>query len=188
VLAATLTAGWSLPAPDAAGWRSWGALDGLPESFVSSVVVDPAGTVWSIHGTSGMSRMDGYSVDTNIPAFRYARTLFWMPDGVWASDTAGLHRLREHDWEFHLPDGLKGTNPLLEATLRVFGPGRFLIVLDDLLGDGSLALLLSDHKLLLQFDPEQSEAHSRDDLERLASAVTESVRSLHSAGFRFESP
>ena len=47
-----------------------------------------------IHGTSGMSRMDGYSVDTNFPALRSPRTLYWMPDGVWALDVGGLQRLR----------------------------------------------------------------------------------------------
>lgn len=89
VLAATLTAGWSLPAQDAAGWRFWGAQDGLPESFVSSVVADRAGTLWSIHGSSGMSRMDGYSVDTNIRGLRFPRKLLWMPDGVWTLDKGG---------------------------------------------------------------------------------------------------
>ena len=43
MLAATSIAGWSLPAQDAAGWRFWGAPDGLPESFVNATTIDPAG-------------------------------------------------------------------------------------------------------------------------------------------------
>ena len=128
VLAAAFTAGGSLPAQDAQGWRSWGAKDGLPESFVNSVAADPAGTVWSIHGTSGMSRMDGYAVDANIPVLRFPRTLLWMPDGVWTLDIGGLQRLRGHDWEFHPLDELKGIDPVSAPKLRVLGPGRLLIV------------------------------------------------------------
>ena len=131
MLAAAFTAGRSLPAQDAQGWRFWGAQDGLPESYVSSITSDPAGKVWSLHGTSGMSRMDGYSVDTRIPALSFPRTLFWMADGVWALDVAGLHRLRGHDWEFYPLDELKGTDPISTPRLRVLGPERLLIVAHD---------------------------------------------------------
>jgi len=131
VLAAALTAGRSLPAQDTQGWRSWGAQDGLPESFVNSVAADPAGTVWSIHGTSGMSRMDGYSVDTTIPALRFPRTLLWMPDGVWTVDIGGLQRLRGQRWEFHPLDELTGIDPVSAPKLRALGPGRLLIVAHD---------------------------------------------------------
>jgi signal transduction histidine kinase/CheY-like chemotaxis protein len=98
---------------------------------VNSVAADPAGTVWSIHGTSGMSRMDGYAVDTDIPALRFPRALLWMPDGVWTLDIAGLQRLRGHDWEFHPLDELKGIDPVSAPKLRVLGPGRLLIVAHD---------------------------------------------------------
>jgi signal transduction histidine kinase/CheY-like chemotaxis protein len=128
VLAATLTAGWSLAAQDAQGWRSWGAQDGLPESFVSAVAMDPAGTVWSIHGTSGMSRMDGYSVDTNVPALRFPRALLQMPDGVWTLDVGGLQRLRGRAWEFHPLDELKGVDPIYPPKLRELNPAQLLIV------------------------------------------------------------
>ena len=131
MLAATLAAGWSLPAQDAAGWRFWGAQDGLPESFVSSVAADRAGTLWSIHGTSGMSRMDGYSVDTKIQALRFPRTLLWMPDGVWTLDIGGLQRLRGHDWEFHPLEELAGIDPASPPTLRAFGGAQLLIVASD---------------------------------------------------------
>jgi len=106
VLAAALAAGWSLSAQEASGWRYFSVQDGLPESFVSSIVVDPAGAVWSIHGTSGMSRMDGYTVDANIPPLRSPKTLLWMPDGLWAFDVAGLQRLQAHAWEIHPVEGL----------------------------------------------------------------------------------
>ncbi|MGA3016315.1 MAG: response regulator [Bryobacteraceae bacterium] len=128
VLAATLTAGWTVPAQDAQGWRFWDAQDGLPESFVNSVVADPAGTVWSIHGSSGMSRIDGYSVDASIPALRFPRALLWMPDGVWTVDLGGLQRLRGRDWEFHPLDELKGIDPLSPPRLRGLGPTQLLIV------------------------------------------------------------
>ncbi len=131
MLAAALTAGRSLPAQDAQGWRFWGAQDGLPESFVSGVAADPAGTVWSIHGTSGISRMDGYSVDVNIPVLRFPRTLLWMPDGVWTLDVGGLQRLRGHNWEFHPLDELNGIDPVSPPRLRALGPGRLLIVDND---------------------------------------------------------
>jgi signal transduction histidine kinase/CheY-like chemotaxis protein/streptogramin lyase len=131
VLAAALTAGRSLPAQDAPGWRFWGAQDGFPESFVSAVAADPAGTVWSIHGTSGESRMDGYSVDANIPVLRFPRTLLWMPDGVWTLDVGGLQRLRGHNWEFHPLDELRGIDPVFPPRLRVLGPGQLLIVDND---------------------------------------------------------
>lgn len=131
MLAATLTAGWSLPAQDAAGWRFWGAQDGLPESFVSSVVADRAGNLWSIHGTSGMSRMDGYAVDTKIRALRFPRTLLWMQDGVWTLDLGGLQRLRGRNWEFHPLKELKGIDPVSPPALRAFGATRFLIVDSD---------------------------------------------------------
>ena len=131
MLAATLTAGWSLPAQDAAGWRFWGAQDGLPESFVSSVVADRAGNLWSIHGTSGMSRMDGYAVDTKIRALRFPRTLLWMQDGVWTLDLGGLQRLSGRNWEFHPLKELKGIDPVSPPALRAFGATRLLIVDSD---------------------------------------------------------
>ncbi len=131
VLATTMIAGWSLPAQDAAGWRSWGAADGLPESFVNSVAADRAGTLWSIHGTSGMSRMDGYSVDTKIRALRFPRALLWMPDGVWTLDVGGLQRLRGHDWEFHPVKDLAGIDPVSPTPLRAFGAAQLLIVASD---------------------------------------------------------
>jgi len=130
-LAATVAAGGSLHAQDPQGWRFWGAPDGFPESYVSSMAVDPAGTVWSVHGTSGMSRLDGYSVDLNIPPLRFPRTLFWMRDGVWALDIAGLERLRGRDWENHPLPPLKGTDPLFAPKLRVLGQQGVLIVLKD---------------------------------------------------------
>ena len=130
-LAATLAAGGSLAAQDNAGWRYWGAEDGLPESYVSAVAVDPAGTVRMVHGTSGMSRTDGYTVDRNIPALQYARTLLWMADGLWAFDVTGLQRLRGHAWEFHPLDALKGFDPLFGPRLKVMGQGRLLAVQDD---------------------------------------------------------
>jgi signal transduction histidine kinase/ActR/RegA family two-component response regulator len=139
VLAAAFTAGRSLPAQDAQGWRFWGAQDGLPESFVSSVAADPAGTVWSIHGSSGMSRMDGYSVDASIPALRFPRTLLSMPDGVWTLDVGGLQRLRGHSWEFHRLDELNGIDPASPPRLRALGPGRLLIVDNDWLAVYDLA-------------------------------------------------
>jgi signal transduction histidine kinase/DNA-binding response OmpR family regulator/ligand-binding sensor domain-containing protein len=132
-LAAALAAGGSLCAQEAAGWRFWGAQDGLPESYVNSVAVDAAGTVWLIHGTSGMSRMDGYSVDTNLPALRFPRTLFWMPDGLWAFDVEGLQRLRGQAWESHPLNGLKGIDPFFGPKVRASGSGRLLIVLGDCL-------------------------------------------------------
>jgi signal transduction histidine kinase/CheY-like chemotaxis protein/ligand-binding sensor domain-containing protein len=131
VLAAALIAGWNLPAQDAAGWRSWTAQDGLPESFVNSSAASPDGTLWSIHGTSGMSRMDGYSVDARIPALRYPRALLWMLDGVWTLDLGGLERLRGREWAFYPLDQLKGIDPQSAPLLRVLGPGRLLIVARD---------------------------------------------------------
>ena len=128
MLAATLTAGWNLPAQDTAAWRFWGAQDGLPESFVSSVVADRAGTLWSIHGTSGMSRMDGYSVDTKIRTLRFPRTLLWMADGVWTLDKGGLQRLRGGDWELHPLEELAGIDPISPPALRAFGAAGLLIV------------------------------------------------------------
>ena len=131
MLAAALITGWNLAAQDAAGWRSWTALDGLPESFVNSSTASPDGTLWSIHGTSGMSRMDGYSVDTRIPALRFPRALLWAPDGVWTLDIGGLERLRGRDWDFHPLDQLKGIDPQSAPVLRVLGPGKLLIVARD---------------------------------------------------------
>jgi signal transduction histidine kinase/DNA-binding response OmpR family regulator/ligand-binding sensor domain-containing protein len=128
VLAVTLTAGCTLPAQDAQGWRFWNAQDGLPEAFVNSVVADPAGFVWSIHGSSGMSRMDGYSVETGIPALRFPRTLLSMPDGIWTVDLGGLQRLREGAWESHPLKELKEIDPVAPPKLRAFGAGRMLIV------------------------------------------------------------
>jgi signal transduction histidine kinase/CheY-like chemotaxis protein/streptogramin lyase len=128
VLAVTLTAGWTLPAQDAPGWRSWGAQDGFPESFVNSPAADPAGTIWSIHGTSGITRLDGYSVDRKIPALRFPRALLWMPDGVWTLDVGGLRRLRGHDWQFFPLDELKGMDPNSAPRLRALPQGRMLIV------------------------------------------------------------
>jgi len=130
-LVAALAASRSLPAQDARGWRFWDAQDGLPESFVSVVATDPAGTVWLIQSASGMSRMDGYSVDAKIPALLYPRTLQWMPDGLWTLDVGALQRLRGHDWEFHPLDELKGIDPVAPPRLRALSPGRLLIVADD---------------------------------------------------------
>ena len=59
VLAAILAVIASASAQEGEGWRSWGAAEGLPESFVSAIAVSPEGTVWAIHGSSGISRMDG---------------------------------------------------------------------------------------------------------------------------------
>jgi signal transduction histidine kinase/DNA-binding response OmpR family regulator/ligand-binding sensor domain-containing protein len=128
LLAAALTAGWCLSAQDSAGWRYWSTRDGLPESVVHAVTTDPAGTVWSIHGSSGISRMDGYAVDGKIPGLRYPRTLLWMPDGVWTLDVGGLRRLRDHAWEFRPLDELKDIDPLSPPKLRPLGGGRMLIV------------------------------------------------------------
>ena len=125
---AIIACGWNLPAQSANAWRSWGAQDGLPESFVNSIAADPAGTIWSIHGSSGISRMDGYSVDTGIPALRYPRKLLWTSDGVWAVDRGGLRRLRGHDWDWHPVDQLKEVDPVSPPALRVLSPGRLLIV------------------------------------------------------------
>jgi len=101
---------------------------------VNSVAADPAGTVWSIHGTSGMSRMDGYSVDAKVPQLRFPRTLLWTEDGVWTVDVGGLQRLRGHQWEFRPLDELKGIDPMSPPELRVLGAGRLLIVARDRLG------------------------------------------------------
>jgi signal transduction histidine kinase/CheY-like chemotaxis protein len=131
VLAAALIAGGNLPAQDAAGWRFWGAQDGLPESFVNSVAADSLGTLWSIHGSSGMSRMDGYSVDTKIRALRFPRRLLWRPDGVWTVDVGGLQRLLGRDWEFHPLAELAGIDPVLPPQLRAFGAKQLLIVAND---------------------------------------------------------
>lgn len=128
LLAATVIAGSTLEAQDAAGWRYWGAQDGLPESFVNSSAVDLAGAIWSIHGTSGMSRMDGYSVDRKIPLLRFPRTLLSMPDGIWTLDVGGLQRLRGREWEFHPLDELKGIDTSNPPKLRALGPDRLLIV------------------------------------------------------------
>jgi signal transduction histidine kinase/DNA-binding response OmpR family regulator len=92
---------------------------------------DPAGTLWLIHGSSGMSRMDGYSVDTSVPALRFPRMLLWMPDGVWTPDLGGLQRLRGRDWEFHPLDELKGIDPVSPPRLRVLGPSQLLIVANE---------------------------------------------------------
>jgi signal transduction histidine kinase/CheY-like chemotaxis protein/streptogramin lyase len=131
VLAAALTGGRSLPAQDSQGWRFWDAQDGLPESFVSTVAADPAGTAWLMQSASGMSRMDGYSVDATIPALLFPRTLQWMPDGVWTLDMGGLQRLHGHAWEFHPLDELKGIDPVSPPRLRALGTGRLLIIADD---------------------------------------------------------
>jgi len=127
---ATFAAGGSLSAQNASGWRYFVAQDGLPESFVNSFAADPAGTLWSAHGTSGMSRMDGYSVEARFPALRSMRTLFWMPDGVWALDLTGLQRLGRNGWEPHPVGELEGAGPLSVSgpKVRVLGGGRFLIV------------------------------------------------------------
>jgi len=127
-LAVAIVSAGSLSAQDAAGWRYWGAEDGLPESFANSVATDRAGTVWQIHGTSGMSRMDGYSVDSAVPLLRFPRTLLWMPDGVWTLDMGGLQRLRGHQWEFFPLDELRGIDPVSPPKLRVLSPSRLLIV------------------------------------------------------------
>jgi ligand-binding sensor domain-containing protein len=120
--------GWNLPAQSANGWRSWGAQDGLPESFVNSIAADPAGSIWSIHGSSGISRMDGYSVDTGIPVLRYPRRLLWAPDGVWTVDLGGLQRLRGREWDSHPLAELNDVDPVSPPRLRPLGPGRLLIV------------------------------------------------------------
>jgi len=130
LLVAALAAIGALPAwaQDSQGWRSWSVQDGLPESFVNSVVADDAGFVWSIHGSSGMSRMDGYAVETGIPALRLPRALLSMPDGIWTIDLGGLERLRERAWEFHPVPELKEIDPVAPPKLRAFGAGRMLIV------------------------------------------------------------
>ena len=130
-LAIALAAAGSLAAQDASGWRYFGAEDGLPESYVSSIAVDPAGTVWMIHGTSGMSRMDGYTVDTRVPALRFPRTLLWTAGGLWAFDVAGLQRLRGQAWEFHPLNSLTGFDPLFGPRLKALGQGRMLAASDD---------------------------------------------------------
>jgi signal transduction histidine kinase/DNA-binding response OmpR family regulator len=127
-LVVTLIASWSLRAQDTSGWQFWSAMDGLPESFVNSSAADPAGTIWSIHGTSGMSRMDGYSVDRKIPPLRFPRTLLWMPDGVWTLDVGGLRRLRGHVWDFYPLDELKAVDSNSPPKLRALGPAKLLIV------------------------------------------------------------
>ncbi len=133
-LAATSATYWNLSAQEAQGWRFWGARDGLPESFVSSVAVDPAGAVWSIHGSSGMSRMDGYSVDTHYPSLRFPRNLLQMPDGVWVLDIGGLQRLRGRQWEFFPLDQLKAIDPMAPPRLRALGPKQLLIAARDWVG------------------------------------------------------
>jgi signal transduction histidine kinase/CheY-like chemotaxis protein/ligand-binding sensor domain-containing protein len=125
-----VTASGTLQAQGTQGWRFWGAQDGLPEPFVSAVTADPSGTVWSIHGSSGMSRMDGYSVDARIPQLRFPRTLLSMSDGVWTLDLGGLQRLSGRNWEFHPIDELKGIDPVTPPRLRALGPTQLLIVAD----------------------------------------------------------
>jgi len=60
-LLATLAA--PLAGSDLAGWRSWTAADGMPESYSQSLGADPDGRVWIRHGAvRSMSLLDGYSV------------------------------------------------------------------------------------------------------------------------------
>ena len=125
---AILACGWNLPAQSANGWRFWSAKDGLPESFVNSIAADPAGLIWSIHGSSGISRMDGYSVDTSIPALRYPRRLLWTSEGVWTVDLGGLQKLRGRVWDSHPLAELNDVDPVSPPRLRTLGPGRLLIV------------------------------------------------------------
>ena len=131
LLAAVLASAGRLPAQSVPGWRFWSAQDGLPESFINSFAVDPAGRVWSVHGSSGMSRMDGYSVDPGIPALKSPRTILWMGDAAWALDAAGLQKLGGRDWEFHPLRQLEKTDQLAAPRLRVLGPDRLLILTAD---------------------------------------------------------
>ena len=130
-MVAAFLAASSVSAQDGSGWRYFTAQDGLPESFVNSIAAGADGAVWSAHGTSGLSRMDGYSVDTHFPVLRSMKTLFSMPDGLWTLDVTGLQRLRGNAWESHLPEEIKGAG-LLSTTgprLKALGGGRFAIVL-----------------------------------------------------------
>lgn len=134
-MVAALAAGGSLAAQNGPGWRYFGAADGLPESFVNSLVADPSGAVWSAHGTSGMSRMDGYMVETRFPVLRSMKTLFWLQDGIWTLDISGLQHLRGNGWESHLPEEIKGAAALATSgpKLRALGGGRFTIILPSFL-------------------------------------------------------
>ena len=134
MLAAALGAAGGLAAQDASGWRHFGTQDGLPESYVNSVAADGSGSFWSIHGSSGMSRMDGYSVETGFPKLRFPRVLLWMPDGVWAADVGGLDRLRGHAWDFHPLAELKDIDPVAPPRLRALPGSRLLIVAHDWVG------------------------------------------------------
>ena len=126
-------------ADDTAGWRFWTAADRLPESFVNAVVDDRAGHVWAIHGSSGMSWTDGYTIDPKVPVLRWPRTLLVASDGVWTVDLGGLQRLTGRRWEFYPIDVLKKMDPMAPAKLRAWGPGRLLIVGADEIGGYDVA-------------------------------------------------
>jgi signal transduction histidine kinase/CheY-like chemotaxis protein/ligand-binding sensor domain-containing protein len=89
----------ALLAQDSVIARSWTTADGLPESFVNGMTLDPDGNLWSVHGTAGVTRMDGYTVDRDYGKLSRARALAWLPNGLWAADIQSLHRLLGRNWQ-----------------------------------------------------------------------------------------
>jgi signal transduction histidine kinase/DNA-binding response OmpR family regulator/ligand-binding sensor domain-containing protein len=118
-----------LSGEDSHSWRSWDATDGLPESYASTVSVDPSGTVWSLQGTAGMSRMGGYSVET-IPILRWSKTLLSTTGGLWTVVPGGLKRLRGTSWQsFPIPQWADLPHrDLARIPLRAFDGNRILAV------------------------------------------------------------
>jgi signal transduction histidine kinase/CheY-like chemotaxis protein len=83
-------------------WRHWQSWDGLPESYTSTLTIDPAGNLWAKHGdVPHMSFLDGYKV-SRIPvaAAIYETKLQVAPGGAaWVKSPGRLSRWLNGKWE-----------------------------------------------------------------------------------------
>ena len=128
-----LLSGQSLSGQDSVVSRSWGAADGFPESFVNSVQADGKGSVWAIHGTAGMSRLDGYTVDAQYPKLLRPRSLAWTSDGLWTLDNHEILHLRGRNWEHYaLPEAARLLpSEVPHVPLRRWSGNRVVAILPD---------------------------------------------------------
>jgi signal transduction histidine kinase/CheY-like chemotaxis protein len=95
-------------------WPSWGAEDGMTESFVRNFSFDARGTAWLQHGdVDTMSSLDGYVID-RIPAVRDNRSRVVPMDGqLWTlsvrvpvSSPRVLMEYRDRRWQAHPIDAI----------------------------------------------------------------------------------
>ena len=123
--------------PDA-NWRTWQASDGLRESFVAAVSVDPAGRVLARHGqVDAFTLLDGYAPRL-LPSPRVGWKLYGTQQGaIWVLGPTTLMQFSEGRWVEHPIDALELASPRERQAAQIlpYGEERVLLLLPSLLAE-----------------------------------------------------